>query len=124
MSESKRKSRVNERNLKRRMKEFSYHALEIASIAQEVVKRRMERALYCEGELDSFMKSLLKCAEVAEDKAAAKSILSRFEAIKIEDLSKVMSVLKACYDPNVLNGKEEGDGDTEDGRLKFEDVYG
>ena len=102
------------------MREFSFRSLEIASLAQEVVKRRMERALYCERELDSMMNALVRCAELCEDKAEAKSILSRFDALKIEDLSKVMNVLKSCS----LRDEADTEADTEDGKFKFEDLYG
>ena len=126
MSELRRKAKVSERNYKKKMKEFAYGALEIASLAQEVVKRRMERALKAEDELDKLMAYLLQCAEIAEDKGAAKSILSRFEAIKVEDLSKVMTVLKSSYDQSSLDSEkaEDRDKDGDISKLRFEDMYG
>ena len=116
-----RRSRVNEKNLKRKIRELSYGSLEIAHLAKEVIRRRLERALTMEKELDKMMEELLSCAAVAEDKGAARAILSRFDAIRIEDLSKVMSVLKSCSSADGIYGEDEPSA--ENGKMKFEDIY-
>ena len=121
MDKRPRKSRVTEKNAGRKRKELSLGALEIASLAQEVIRQRMERALQKETELDELMELMLKCATVAEDKAAAKAIITRFDAIKIEDVSKVLSILKACASVD-SDAKESVEGESI--KLKFEDLYG
>ena len=121
MEKRLRKSRVTEKNLGRKKRELSLVALEIAATAQEVIRQRMERALKRETELDSALESLIRCAEMAEDKAAAKSVLARFDAIKLEDISKVLSILKACTLAE-LESAEADEG--ESCKLKFEDMYG
>ena len=97
MEKRLRKSRVTEKNLGRKRRELSFGALEIAATAQEVIRQRLERALQRERELDEMMEALLNCAAIAEDKAAAKSVLARFDAIRIEDISKVLSILKLPF---------------------------
>ena len=119
MDKRPRKSRVTEKNVGRRRRELSLGALEIASLAQEVIRQRMERALQKEKELDELMELMLKCAATADDKAAAKAIIARFDAIKIEDVSKVLSILKACS--SVDADRYEADDSPQ---LKFEDLYG
>lgn len=121
MVKNARKSRVTEKNLGQKRRALSLGALEIAALAEELIRQRMERALQREKELDEMMESLLNCAAVAEDKAAAKSVLARFDAIKIEDISKALSILKACaaVEPDRTESSE-----IEGAKLKFEDMYG
>jgi len=121
MEKRLRKSRVTEKNLGRKRRELSFGALEIAATAQEVIRQRLERALQRERELDEMMEALLNCAAIAEDKAAAKSVLARSDAIRIEDISKVLSILKACAAVE-LDGAESAEAEV--AKLKFEDMYG
>ena len=68
------------------------------------------------------MNELLYHAERCEDKANSKSIISRFDLIKIEDLTKLSSVLKSVCQ---WDTKRDGADNKDEGakQLKFEDIY-
>ncbi len=98
------------------------NAIEIASLIQDLIRRRIKRALENEQELDDFMKELLYHAESCEDKAKSKAIISKFDTIRIEDLTKLSSILKTVYQ---WDSKKDSDEDRDGGvkQLKFEDIY-
>ena len=102
MTEDKRKYRLTKKRLEKCKEQFNMQSVEIAGLAQSLIKRRIERALYNEAELDRLMEELLRHADIAEDKAKSRSIISKFEAIRIEDLTKLSSVLKAMWDRGPL----------------------
>ena len=115
-------ARLTKRQAERCKEGLEINAVEIASLIQELIRRRIERALKSEKELDEFMRELLSHGENCEDKSRSKAIISKFEQIRIEDLTKLTSVLKAVYQWDTK--KDQTDSRDEDiKQLKFEDIY-
>ena len=115
-------ARLTKKQAERCKEMLEINAVEIASLIQELIRKRIERALDSEKELDQLMKELLYHAERCEDKAKSKSIISRFDLIKIEDLTKLSSVLKSVCQ---WDTKRDGADNKDEGakQLKFEDIY-
>ena len=120
MEQNQKRRRLTKKRLDRYKEQYSMQSMEIASLAQSLIKRRIERALQNEAELDRFMEELLYHAERTEDKAKSKSIISRFDALKIEDLTKLSSVLKALGDKDPIFKDQD---DPSPRQLKFEDLF-
>ena len=115
-------ARLTKRQAERCKEGLEINAVEIASLIQDLIRRRIERALKSEKEFDEFMRELLYHGENCEDKSRSKAIISKFEQIRIEDLTKLTSVLKAVYQWDTK--KDQTDSRDEDIRqLKFEDIY-
>ena len=120
LAENQRKLRLTKKRLERYKEQFNMQSMEIAGLAQSLIKRRIERALKNEAELDKLMEELLYHTERSEDKAKSKSIISRFDSLKIEDLTKLASVLKIMWDKD-LSPSDEKEAPIR--QLKFEDIY-
>ena len=120
MAENQRKRRLTKKRLEKYKEQFSMQSMEIAGLAQSLIKRRIERAIYNEAELDKLMEELLYHAERADDKAKSKAIVSRFDSLKIEDLTKLASILKVMWDKDPSPSEEKSDMPRQ---LKFEDLY-
>ncbi|MBQ8392792.1 MAG: hypothetical protein IJX51_03360 [Clostridia bacterium] len=123
MAERKSGKRLTKKRIEKYKEQYSLEAMEIAGLAQTLIKRRIERAILCEEELDRFMEELLRHAEVSGDKAKSRAIISKFEALKIEDLTKLSSVMKAMNDKDILSSQEDKTEDEKIVQLKFEDLY-
>ncbi len=120
MAENQRKRRLTKKRLEKYKEQFNMQSMEIAGLAQSLIKRRIERALHNEAELDKLMEELLFHAERTDDKAKSKSIISRFDALKMEDLTKLASILKVMWDKDIAPSEER---DSPPRQLKFEDFY-
>ena len=120
MAENQKKRRLTKKRLDKYKEQFSMQSMEIAGLAQSLIKRRIERALNNEAELDKLMDELLFHAERCEDKARSKAIISRFDALKIEDLTKLASVLKAMWDKDPTHSEPK---ESSIRQLKFEDLF-
>lgn len=102
---------------------FALQSLELAGMTQALIKRRIERALLCEDELDKFITELLYHAQRCEDKGKSKAVISRLELLKIEDITKLASLMKSLYDKDLSGEKSNTGGAPEQIKLKFEDIY-
>ena len=91
--------------------------MEIAGLAQSLIKRRIERALKNERELDEFMNELLRHAECCDDRSRSKAIIAKFDALRIEDLTKLSSVLKSMNEKEMTVKESAGER-----QIKFEDI--
>jgi hypothetical protein len=120
MAENQRKRRLTKKRLEKYKEQFNMQSMEIAGLAQSLIKRRIERALHNEAELDKLMDELLYHAERADDKAKSKAIISRFDCLKIEDLTKLASILKVMWDKDISPSEDKSDTPRQ---LKFEDLY-
>ena len=115
-------ARLTKKQAERCREALETNAVEIAYLIQDLIRRRIERALKSEKELDEFMKELLYHAENCDDKSRSKAIVSKFEAIRIEDLTKLTSVLKTVCQWEAK--KDPTDGKDENMKqLRFEDIY-
>ena len=114
-------SHLTKRRKEKFKEQFALRSLEIAGLTQTLIKRRIERALFHEEELDAFMKELLSHSEACGDKTRSRAILSRFEAIRIEDITKLASLVKSMY--SMDDAEEDAQIKTEQIKMKFEDYY-
>ena len=114
--------KVTKRSAEKCKEHFALQSMEIVGLAQAIIKRRLERALFCEEELDCLMQTLLHHAEVCEDKGKSKTIISKFDSLRIEDITKLASLIKSMGDRELTGRTEIKEG--EQVKIKFEDLYG
>lgn len=117
----KRTPRITRKRAEKYKEQLSLTSLEIAGKAQELIKLRIERALHSERELDEFMNELLIHAGECNDKAKSKAIISKFDSLRIEDITKLASLVKSLCSMD-LQGDERKDEATQI-QMKFEDYY-
>jgi len=120
MAESQSRRRLTKKRLEKYKEQFSMQSVEIAGLAQSLIKRRIERALHNEAELDRLMEELLYHTERCDDKAKSRSIVAKFDSLKIEDLTKLSSILKVMWDKDAFPTESN---ESLPHQLKFEDVY-
>ena len=58
--------KVTKRSAEKCKERFALQSMEIVGLAQAIIKRRLERALICEEELDCLMQTLLHLTEVCK----------------------------------------------------------
>lgn len=114
--------KVTKRSAEKCKERFALQSMEIVGLAQAIIKRRLERALICEEELDCLMQTLLHLTEVCEDKGKSKAIISKFDSLRIEDITKLASLIKSMGDKELTCRTESKE--SEQIKMKFEDLYG
>lgn len=113
--------RITKKRAEKYKEQLNLGSIEIASKAQELIKLRIERALNSERELDEFMNELLRHAKCCEDKAKSKAIISKFDSLRIEDITKLASLIKTLCGMD-FQGEERKD-ESNQITMKFEDYY-
>ena len=98
--------------------------LRAVSLSERLLLRRLERALLCEDEIDAL---LALCAEYAAELGVSekekKELLLRVEALRCEDLSKLVGMIGLLLDKEaVLRGSEGGGGGGASSVCRFEDL--
>lgn len=81
--------------------EFIDRAWESIELASNLVKRRLERAMFQEDELDDLQATCLEGCATPEEK---RTIRNKFAEIKLEDIGKLSTVLGVLYDKQALAG--------------------
>ena len=117
----KRTPRITRKRAEKYKEQLSLTSLEIAGKAQELIKLRIERALHSERELDEFMNELLCHAKCCEDKAKSKAIISKFDSLRIEDITKLASLIKTLCGMDFQGGAIKDEATQI--QMKFEDYY-
>lgn len=95
---------VKLRNKKK--KEFVNNSWNIIGRAQELLKRRIDRALDNEDQLDQLVNEItqLEGEDLSQDQR--KALYKKMSVIKIDDVSKVATVLGTLYDKQALANNE------------------
>lgn len=98
--------------------EFIDKAWRIIGHAQELLERRIERALLSENMLDDLLLELLQTENLTSDDR--KALYKKMSAIKIEDIGKLTTALGTLYDKQAL---ASGDATSREEQVvkKFED---
>lgn len=118
---TKKQPRLTKKRAEKYKEQLSLQAIEIAGMAQSLIKRRIERALCSERELDDLMNELLCHAKACNDKAKSKAIISKFDSLRIEDITKLASLIKSLGATDICDGEQkEGNKQL---KMKFEDFY-
>lgn len=94
-------------NLRRKKKEeFVNSAWSIIEDAQELLKRRFERALDNEYQIDKLVEEINKLEDAELTQEQRKALYRRISAIKVEDVGKIATVLGTLYDKQALVSNE------------------
>ncbi len=85
-------------------KQFINNAWDIISKAQNLLERRLNRAIECEDEIDRLIDELIEDDDLGEQQR--KAILSKLKSLKLEDTRELSTVLGTLYDKQALANKE------------------
>lgn len=121
MADEKSGRRLTKKQTEKLKEQLCAQSLEIAGMAQALIKRRIERAFLCERELDKFMEEMLRHADEVGDKSKSKAIIAKLDALKIEDVTKLSSLMKAMLEKSPLPSPEPEEKAPR--QLRFEDYY-
>lgn len=107
------------RELRRKKKqEFVDEAWGIINQAQKLLKRRFERALINETQLDELIDEIMQLESKDLSTEQRKSLYKKMATIKIEDVGKIATVLGTMYDKQALANDEP----TERVNVRLEDL--
>lgn len=81
-------------------KQFIENAWEIIEGAQQLLKRRVERAIHKEDLIDELM-NVVSSAENITDKEKEK-LARRLSAIRVDDIRALSAIMASCYDKQAL----------------------
>lgn len=81
-------------------KSFIDKAWKIIEQAQDLLERRIERALSSEEDLDNLLSEVLRTEGLTNDDR--KALYKKMSAIKIEDIGKLTTALGTLYDKQAL----------------------
>ncbi len=106
-------------NLRKKKKaEFVDNAWSIINSAQSLLKRRLERALNSEDEIDQLVDEITQLEDKELTQEQRKALYRRISLIKVEDVGKIATVLGTLYDKQALANDEP----TERFEVKLEDL--
>ena len=111
-------SLVELRNKKK--KEFVDSSWNIISKAQELLERRITRALEKEDELDSLVTEIEQLDYKDLSQEQRKALHKKMAAIKVEDVGKLATMLGTLYDKQALANNEATS--KVDGVIRIEDI--
>lgn len=111
-------SLVELRNKKK--KEFVDSSWNIISKAQELLERRITRALENEDQLDDLVKEIEQLDYQDLNQEQRKALYRKMAAIKIEDIGKLATTLGTLYDKQALANNEATS--KVDGVIRIEDI--
>lgn len=98
------KNLVAIRNAKK--EEFARNAWNIIDKANELLMRRIQRALECEDEIDSLIDEVMDADKEEMSDASKKAVLGKLRTIKVEDMREITTVIGTIYDKQALVNKE------------------
>lgn len=98
------KNLVALRNAKK--EEFARSAWDIIEKANDLLMRRLDRALDCEDIIDSIVEDVLEADKDDMSYMAKKAVLGKLRAIKVEDIREIATVIGTIYDKQALANKE------------------
>lgn len=90
----------------KRKEEFVNKAWKIMDTAQSLLERRLTRAAESEEEIDRVVKSVQDMDKLLLSDVQKKALLNQLNAIKIEDIGKIATVMGVSYDKQALANKE------------------
>jgi len=91
---------------KKKKEEFVNNAWVVIENAQELLKRRLERALNSEDEIDQIVEEINQLEDKELTQEQRKALYRRISAIKVEDVGKIATVLGTLYDKQALVNNE------------------
>lgn len=107
-AQDKENSKANDfvelRNKKK--KEFVDEAWKIIGHAQQLLARRLERALLSETEIDNLVDEIMQLDYQDLNQEQRKALYKKVAAIKVEDVGKIATVLGTIYDKQALANGE------------------
>lgn len=89
---------------------FIAEAWGIIGDAQEVLRRRLKRALTSEDAIDELIRIVEEVPEDDMNDAEKKGLIKKLRAISCEDLSKMAAVMGTMYDKAALASKDASPG--------------
>lgn len=93
--------------LRRRQKEiFIADAWRVIGDAQEVLRRRLERALSQEDAIDAIIDEVMDTPDTELSRDAKNSLIKKLTVLRCDDLSKIAVVLGTMYDKAALAAKD------------------
>lgn len=101
--ENKEKLQEFEKLRNKKKTEFVEEAWKNIELAQEILSRRLQRAVAHEVTLDIMLEEILKETTGAD---AKKAIRNKFSAITLEDVGKISTILGTLYDKQALANNE------------------
>lgn len=110
--------------MKKKDSSSNVRLLRALTLSERLIVKRLERALHCEEEIDTL---LSLCGEYAKEMSLSekerKELFSRVEALRCEDLSKLVAMIgMLCEKKAILAGAEEGEGGAASAICRFEDL--
>ena len=92
-------------NLRKKKKaEFVQEAWKTIEAAQTLLARRIGRALNNEDAIDELVEEILRQDDLSQEER--KAIYRKYSAIKVEDISKLTTVIGTLYDKQALANDE------------------
>jgi transposase-like protein len=98
------KNLVEIRNQKK--EEFTRNAWDIIGKANELLSRRIERALASEDEIDEIINEVALAGKATLQPEEKKHLFSKLRAIKVDDIREIATVIGTIYDKQALANKE------------------
>ncbi len=95
---------VDIRNSKK--EEFARNAWDIIDKANELLKRRIERALEYEDEIDEIVDEVANANKLTIPPEEKKALFSKLRTIKVDDIREIATVIGTIYDKQALANKE------------------
>lgn len=94
-------------DLRRQQKEtFIADAWKIIGDAQDIIKRRIQRAIHSEEAIDTLIDEVANIPDEELSRDARKAIVKKLNAISCEEISKLAVVMGTMYDKAALASKE------------------
>jgi transposase-like protein len=91
---------------KRKKEEFAERAWDIIDKANDLLERRIDRALECEDEIDTIIDEVMDAGKEDLSDGAKKAIFYKLRSIKVDDIREIATVIGTIYDKQALANKE------------------